>query len=103
MYLQDGTVLPRCYFVPLHIHLQLTYGQVKKKKKNPRRFVQERFQVKSITLVGCIAAELYTLRPLFPGSSEIDQMFKICAVMGTPARVTFFIELFSFFFFFFFY
>ena len=39
-------------------------------------------------LVGCIAAELYTLRPLFPGSSEIDQMFKICAVMGTPSRVS---------------
>lgn len=39
-------------------------------------------------LVGCIAAELYTLRPLFAGSSEIDQMFKICAVMGTPNRVS---------------
>ena len=31
---------------------------------------------------------LYTLRPLFPGSSEIDQLFKICAVMGTPNRVS---------------
>lgn len=41
----------------------------------------------SIVLVGSIAAELYTLRPLFPGSSEIDQMFKICAVMGTPSKV----------------
>ncbi|CAF4149913.1 unnamed protein product, partial [Rotaria magnacalcarata] len=41
--------------------------------------------------VGCIAAELYTLRPLFPGSSEIDQMFKVCAVMGTPNKVTFFL------------
>ncbi|CAF0807444.1 unnamed protein product [Rotaria sp. Silwood1] len=39
-----------------------------------------------IWAVGCIAAELYTLRPLFPGSSEIDQMFKVCAVMGTPTR-----------------
>ncbi|UJR23395.1 hypothetical protein I4U23_026403 [Adineta vaga] len=39
-----------------------------------------------IWAVGCIAAEFYTLRPLFPGSSEIDQMFKICAVMGTPNR-----------------
>ena len=38
--------------------------------------------------MGCIAAELYTLRPLFPGSSEIDEMFKICAVMGTPNRVS---------------
>ena len=27
--------------------------------------------------VGCIMAELYTRRPLFPGTSEIDQLFKV--------------------------
>ena len=37
--------------------------------------------------LGCIMAELYTLRPLFPGSSEIDELFKICAVLGTPKKV----------------
>jgi serine/threonine protein kinase len=47
-----------------------------------------------IWAVGCIAAEMYTLRPLFPGSSEIDQMFKVCAVMGTPTRVNFFFRTF---------
>lgn len=36
--------------------------------------------------VGCIMAEVYTLRPLFPGSSEIDQIFKICSILGTPHR-----------------
>ncbi|XP_033873993.2 serine/threonine-protein kinase ICK-like isoform X1 [Acipenser ruthenus] len=36
--------------------------------------------------VGCIMAELYTLRPLFPGSSEVDTMFKICQVLGTPKK-----------------
>ncbi|XP_076440775.1 serine/threonine-protein kinase dyf-5-like isoform X1 [Babylonia areolata] len=36
--------------------------------------------------VGCIMAELYTLRPLFPGSSEIDEIFKICSVLGTPKK-----------------
>lgn len=36
--------------------------------------------------VGCIMAELYTLRPLFPGSSEVDEIFKICAVLGTPSK-----------------
>ncbi|XP_028160555.1 serine/threonine-protein kinase MAK isoform X2 [Ostrinia furnacalis] len=36
--------------------------------------------------LGCIAAELYTCRPLFPGNSEIDQLHKICAVLGTPER-----------------
>ncbi|XP_072296543.1 uncharacterized protein [Eucyclogobius newberryi] len=33
--------------------------------------------------VGCIMAELYTLRPLFPGNSELDQIFRICQVLGT--------------------
>lgn len=40
-----------------------------------------------IWAVGCIMAELYTLRPLFPGSSEIDEIFKICSVLGTPSKV----------------
>lgn len=35
---------------------------------------------------GCIMAELITLRPLFPGSSESDQLFKICSVFGTPSQ-----------------
>jgi serine/threonine protein kinase len=34
--------------------------------------------------VGCILAELYTLKPLFAGRSEIDQLFKICTVLGSP-------------------
>jgi len=37
-----------------------------------------------IWAVGCIMAELYTFRPLFPGNSEIDEIFKICSVLGTP-------------------
>ncbi|CAH0729417.1 unnamed protein product, partial [Brenthis ino] len=36
--------------------------------------------------LGCIMAELYTCRPLFPGNSEIDQLYKISAVLGTPSR-----------------
>ncbi|XP_015109653.1 serine/threonine-protein kinase dyf-5 isoform X2 [Diachasma alloeum] len=39
-----------------------------------------------IWAVGCIMAELYTFRPLFPGKSEIDEIFKICAVIGTPDK-----------------
>lgn len=34
---------------------------------------------------GCIFAELLTLRPLFPGNSEADQIHKICAVLGSPS------------------
>ncbi|KAK9761416.1 hypothetical protein K7432_013699 [Basidiobolus ranarum] len=37
-----------------------------------------------IWAAGAIMAELYTLRPLFPGQSEIDQIIKICLILGTP-------------------
>lgn len=37
-----------------------------------------------IWALGCILSELHTLRPLFPGRSEIDQIFKICQVLGIP-------------------
>ena len=45
-------------------------------------------------------AEMYMLRPLFPGSSEIDEIFKgilvmqirsnivlVCSILGTPTRM----------------
>ncbi|CAJ0878756.1 2374_t:CDS:2 [Entrophospora sp. SA101] len=37
-----------------------------------------------IWAVGTIIAELYTLKPLFPGQSEIDQLCKISEVLGSP-------------------
>ncbi|CAI5966828.1 unnamed protein product, partial [Closterium sp. NIES-65] len=38
--------------------------------------------------IGAIMAELFTLEPLFPGASEIDEILKICAVIGTPTPRT---------------
>mmetsp|Transcript_41978 Transcript_41978/g.50881 ORF Transcript_41978/g.50881 Transcript_41978/m.50881 type:complete len:472 (-) Transcript_41978:1036-2451(-) len=38
--------------------------------------------------VGAMMAEMYSLRPLFPGSSETDQIYKICSVLGTPTQGT---------------
>ncbi|KAG5414961.1 hypothetical protein IGI04_002528 [Brassica rapa subsp. trilocularis] len=38
--------------------------------------------------VGCIFAEMITQKPLFPGDSEIDQLFKIFRIMGTPNEDT---------------
>jgi len=34
--------------------------------------------------VGCIFAEMVTKLPLFPGDSEIDQLFRIFRILGTP-------------------
>ncbi|KAK2995064.1 hypothetical protein RJ640_024522 [Escallonia rubra] len=36
--------------------------------------------------MGAIMAELFTLRPLFPGSSEADEIYKICSVIGSPSE-----------------
>ncbi|EPS63316.1 hypothetical protein M569_11466, partial [Genlisea aurea] len=38
-----------------------------------------------IWAMGAIMAELFTLRPLFPGSSEADEIYKICCVLGSPS------------------
>ena len=35
---------------------------------------------------GCILAELFLRRPLFPGQYEVDQLGKIFGVLGTPSE-----------------
>ncbi|KAL6547705.1 hypothetical protein OROHE_009410 [Orobanche hederae] len=37
--------------------------------------------------MGAIMAELFTLRPLFPGSSEADEIYKICCIIGSPTKI----------------
>lgn len=38
--------------------------------------------------VGCIFAEMAMQGPLFPGDSEIDQLFKVFKTLGTPSEQT---------------
>eukprot|EP01006_Ploeotia_vitrea_P015936 TRINITY_DN46331_c0_g1_i1.p1 TRINITY_DN46331_c0_g1~~TRINITY_DN46331_c0_g1_i1.p1 ORF type:complete len:295 (+),score=157.90 TRINITY_DN46331_c0_g1_i1:158-1042(+) len=38
--------------------------------------------------VGCIFAEMVNGRPLFPGSSDSDQLLRIFKMMGTPTKAT---------------
>ncbi|KAI3505581.1 hypothetical protein L1887_27714 [Cichorium endivia] len=38
--------------------------------------------------MGAIMSELFTLRPLFPGSSEADEIYKICKVIGSPTETS---------------
>ena len=35
---------------------------------------------------GAMMAEYYMLRPLFPGNNETDQIYKTCAVLGSPTQ-----------------
>lgn len=39
-----------------------------------------------IWAIGCIFAELLTLRPLFPGKTEGSQLIEQVAVLGLPSR-----------------
>jgi len=34
--------------------------------------------------LGAVIAELFSLSPLFPGNNDIDQMFRVFQVMGSP-------------------
>jgi cell cycle related kinase len=34
---------------------------------------------------GAVIAELFTLIPLFPGSNDIDQIYRVLQVMGSPS------------------
>ena len=36
--------------------------------------------------MGAMAIEVATLRPIFPGTNEIDQLWRVCEVMGTPSE-----------------
>ncbi|CEP63639.1 protein kinase IME2 LALA0_S08e07228g [Lachancea lanzarotensis] len=36
---------------------------------------------------GCVIVEVATFRPLFPGSDEMDQIWKILEVLGTPHKM----------------
>jgi serine/threonine protein kinase len=38
---------------------------------------------------GCIIAEMMTKKALFPGDSEVDELFSIFRVLGTPTEETF--------------
>ena len=37
-----------------------------------------------IFATGCVFVEMMTLKPLFPGKSEMDQIFRICSLLGDP-------------------
>lgn len=41
-----------------------------------------------IWALGCIIIELFNFKPIFPGMSEKDVVFKICSVIGTPNSST---------------
>ncbi|KAK3180590.1 Serine/threonine protein kinase [Lecanicillium sp. MT-2017a] len=39
-----------------------------------------------IWAVGAMAVEVATLKPLFPGGNEVDQVWRVCEIMGSPGH-----------------
>ena len=52
----------------------------------PELVLKSKFYNGSVDIfaLGCIMAELYLGRPVFPGRTEHDQLTAIISVMGTP-------------------
>ncbi|KAJ5688717.1 Meiosis induction protein kinase IME2/SME1 [Penicillium macrosclerotiorum] len=36
--------------------------------------------------IGAMAVEIATLKPLFPGANEVDQVWRVCEIMGSPGN-----------------
>ncbi|RAK96288.1 serine/threonine-protein kinase [Aspergillus ibericus CBS 121593] len=36
--------------------------------------------------IGAMAVEIATLKPLFPGGNEVDQVWRVCEIMGSPGN-----------------
>lgn len=39
-----------------------------------------------IWALGAMAVEIATLKPLFPGGNEVDQVWRVCEIMGSPGN-----------------
>jgi len=39
-----------------------------------------------IWAIGAMAVEIATLKPLFPGANEVNQVWRICEIMGSPGN-----------------
>uniref|UniRef100_A0A7S3D492 Protein kinase domain-containing protein n=1 Tax=Palpitomonas bilix TaxID=652834 RepID=A0A7S3D492_9EUKA len=104
----DHTGIIHCDLKPENIMLKharksalkvIDFGSACKKDDRAFTYIQSRFYRSPEILLGldyspaidiwslaCIIVELHTGEPLFGGRDEIDQMFRICEVLGTPPK-----------------
>ncbi|CAB4251946.1 similar to Saccharomyces cerevisiae YJL106W IME2 Serine/threonine protein kinase involved in activation of meiosis, associates with Ime1p and mediates its stability, activates Ndt80p [Maudiozyma barnettii] len=57
--------------------------------RSPEILLRNGFYSKPIDIwaFGCVAVEVANFKPLFPGSNEMDQIWKILQVLGTPTNI----------------
>ncbi|XP_055971410.1 cyclin-dependent kinase 3 isoform X2 [Sorex fumeus] len=77
--------LARAFGVPLRTY---THEVVTLWYRAPEILLGSKFYSTAVDVwsVGCIFAEMVTHRALFPGDSEIDQLFRIFRTLGTPSE-----------------
>jgi cyclin-dependent kinase 2 len=75
--------LARAFQVPLHTY---THEVVTLWYRAPEILLGDKHYSPAVDIwsVGCIFAEMATKQPLFPGDSEIDELYKIFRILGTP-------------------
>lgn len=75
--------LARAFGLPLRAY---THEVVTLWYRAPEILLGSRFYSTSVDVwsIGCIFAEMLTLKALFAGDSEIDQLFRIFRTLGTP-------------------
>ena len=57
--------------------------------RSPEILLRNGFYSKPIDIwaFGCVAVEVANFKPLFPGSDEMDQIWKILQILGTPTNI----------------
>ncbi|XP_021783687.2 cyclin-dependent kinase 3 isoform X4 [Papio anubis] len=79
--------LARAFGVPLRTY---THEVVTLWYRAPEILLGSKFYTTAVDIwsIGCIFAEMVTRKALFPGDSEIDQLFRIFRMLGTPSEAT---------------
>lgn len=79
--------LARAFGIPIRSY---THEVVTLWYKAPEVLLGTKFYTTSVDIwsIGCIFAEMLKGRALFPGDSEIDQLFRIFRTMGTPDEIS---------------
>ncbi|KAM8785203.1 cyclin-dependent kinase 3 isoform 1-T1 [Rhynchonycteris naso] len=79
--------LARAFGVPLRTY---THEVVTLWYRAPEILLGSKFYSTAVDIwsIGCIFAEMVTCKALFPGDSEIDQLFHIFRTLGTPSEAT---------------
>jgi serine/threonine protein kinase len=77
--------LSRCFSLPTKSY---THEVVTMWYRAPELLLGSKMYTNGIDIwsLGCVMAEMFNKRAMFPGDSEIDQMFKIFKILGTPTE-----------------